>query len=415
MRPIRALATTLLVASLAIAGCGGHPTTSIKRSTPPRVAAPTITPASAIQPRAAKWTPITPRVEGWQRLPAAPISGRFMPAAVWTGRQMLVAGGTIPGAGSARLTDGAAYNPTTRRWQRIPDAPQAARGLASTAVWTGRQMLVWAGNSPDGPAVGAIYDPAKWSWRMMATSPLGPRESYTTVWTGRELLIYGGSSGDGIATPAAAAYNPASDRWRLLPMAPIASRVAHAAVWSGREMLVWGGYSVVNGRIVRFGDGAAYNPRTNTWRPIAKRTPGLSLAAAWTGSRMLVWTDNRTATGATKGALYDPTRNRWTPTTAGPAMTGDLSGPVWTGSELIAWDRGSTSGHVPSRGIAYNPARDTWRILPRGPLATRHGLGRLGAAVVWTGKQALIWSGWTTAAQDAPFTDGAAYRPGRTG
>jgi hypothetical protein len=88
-----------------------------------------------------------------------------------------------------------------------------------------------------------------------------------------------------------------------------------------------------------------------------------------------------------------------------------LSHPLWTGSELIAWERNSAGGQFANRGIAYNPARDSWRVLPRAPLATSNGLGRFGAAVVWTGTEALIWSGWTGAARDAPFTDGAAYRP----
>jgi N-acetylneuraminic acid mutarotase len=380
--------------------------TSAPSTTPP--ATVTNPPATTTQP-----TPTTQQVETWLRLAAGPISGRFAPAAVWTGHQMLVWGGDRRGRNPVSMLDGAAYDPATNRWQRIPDAPQAARGLAPAAVWTGSKLLVWMGNAPDGPAVGATYTPATRSWHLMAASPLGARESYTTLWTGSELLVYGGSSGDGLATPAGAAYNPAGDRWRLLPAAPIGPRVAHAAVWTGHEMLIWGGYAVVNGKTVRFGDGAAYNPRSNTWRPIAKRTPGLAQAAAWTGSRMLVWTDNRTTTGATTGALYNPASGRWTPITPGPAVTGDLSRPLWTGSELIAWERGgSGGGQVPNRGIAYNPARDSWRVLPDSPLATRNGLGRFGAAVVWTGREALIWSGWTGAARDAPFTDGAAYRPG---
>jgi hypothetical protein len=50
-------------------------------------------------------------------------------------------------------------------------------------------MLVWIGNAPDGPAVGASYDPASRSWQPIATSPLGARESFSTVWTGSELFV----------------------------------------------------------------------------------------------------------------------------------------------------------------------------------------------------------------------------------
>jgi hypothetical protein len=186
-------------------------------------------------------------------------------------------------------------------------------------------MLVWLGNAPDAPTVGATYDPARRPWRRIAPSPIGPRESFSTVWTGRELIVFGGSSGDGLPAPAGAAYDSASHCWRLLAPAPIATRVDHDAVWTGREMLLWGGR---DGRR-SFGDGAAYDPRADRWRPIAGR--GASpVAAPWTRTRMLVW-DAPSAGGRTTGALYDPGRDRgrrsptvrrWVPTApdrCGPA------------------------------------------------------------------------------------------------
>jgi N-acetylneuraminic acid mutarotase len=343
-------------------------------------------------------------VASWQRLPAAPIVGRFAPAGVWTGRQLLVWGGDTRGEHQVPTTDGAAYDPTTSRWQPIPPAPKSVRGLAPAAVWTGTKLLVWIGNAPDGPAVGATYDPARRSWQTIATSPLGPRESFSTVWTGKELILFGGTGGDTIASPPGAAYNPASNRWRLLPPAPQERWPQPTAVWSGSEMLVWGGHSVVNGKPANTGSGAAYNPQTNRWRPIAKRGRSGLLAAAWTGSRVLVWDDSPVVGAATTGALYDPTRDRWTPIRRGPAIPRDLSESVWTGTELIGWE-------ASNRGVAYNPARDSWRVLPRSPLATHNGRGRLGAVMVWTGTQMVIWGGWTGAFKDAPFPDGAAFQP----
>jgi hypothetical protein len=175
-------------------------------------------------------------------------------------------------------------------------------------------------------------------------------------------------------------------------------------VWTGGEMLVWGGSSMANGKPVDVGSGAAYNPQTNRWRPIAKRGRSALMTAAWTGSQVLVWDSSPVVGGATTGALYDPVRDLWTAISSGPAIRGDLSGSVWTGSELIGWESSN-------RGLAYNPARDTWRVLPRSPLATHDGRGRFGAAVAWTGSQVVIWGGWTGAFKDAPFADGAAYRP----
>jgi hypothetical protein len=186
-------------------------------------------------------------------------------------------------------------------------------------------MLVWLGNAPDGPTVGATYDPARRAWRRIAPSPIGSREFFSTAWTGRELIMFSRSSGDGLAAPAGAAYDPVSDRWRLLAPAPIAARLDHAAVWTGREMLVWGGR---DGRR-SFGEGAAYDPPADRWGPMAGRS-GSSVAAAWTGTRMLVW-DGSSTGGRTGGAFTtrcgtggrrSPAVRPWVPTApdrCGPA------------------------------------------------------------------------------------------------
>jgi hypothetical protein len=59
-------------------------------------------------------------------------------------------------------------------------------------------------------------------------------------------------------------------------------------------------------------------------------------------------------------------------------------------------------------GIAYTPAANSWSTLPAGPLARG---ARFGAAMVWTGREVVIWSGWSTGAASPPYRDGAAYRP----
>jgi hypothetical protein len=124
---------------------------------------------------------------------------------------------------------------------------------------------------------------------------------------------------------------------------------------------------------------------TGTWRaiapaPIAGRD---GAAAVWTGRQLLVW-DAPSAGGRTTGALYDPVRDRWTPIARGPALAANRSGPVWTGTQLVAWNGTGTGG------IAYAPATDSWSTLPPGPLVRGD---RTGAAVVWTGREVVIWSG----------------------
>jgi hypothetical protein len=44
---------------------------------------------------------------------------------------------------------------------------------AAAGDGAGSRMLVWLGNAPDGPTVGATYDPARRAWRRIAPSPIG--------------------------------------------------------------------------------------------------------------------------------------------------------------------------------------------------------------------------------------------------
>jgi hypothetical protein len=103
-------------------------------------------------------------------------------------------------------------------------------------------MVVYVGNSPDGPAARAVFDPRTNSWRRLPKGPLGAREQYASVWTGRELLIFGGHSGDTYGLPTAAALNPATGSWRQLKAldAVIGLATVNGALWNGREAFVAG-------------------------------------------------------------------------------------------------------------------------------------------------------------------------------
>src|SRR5437879_5985863 len=87
-----------------------------------------------------------PGADWWQVLPPAPVAGRFGTSAVWSGREVLFWGGqagadtgglhlpppTATGGlhlppPTATFADGAAYDPATPRWRRLPAAPTGAR------------------------------------------------------------------------------------------------------------------------------------------------------------------------------------------------------------------------------------------------------------------------------------------------
>jgi N-acetylneuraminic acid mutarotase len=119
-------------------------------------------------------------------------------------------------------------------------------------------MIVWGGttNHAAGSELGdgAKYDPVTDSWSPVS-SQMAPtaRSDHTAIWTGREMVVWGGLTG-GYAVNSGGSYDPVSDTWTDVPTtgAPL-PRWQHAAVWSGSEMIVWGGADDTGSQ---FGDGA---------------------------------------------------------------------------------------------------------------------------------------------------------------
>ena len=268
---------------------------------------------AAYDPAGDRWRPVSP----------SPLQARDGVASVWTGRELIVWGGGDLREG---FRNGAAYDPAADRWRPIADSP-IPRRAAPVVVWTGREMVVWGGVDPAlrvEYADGAAYDPAVDRWRPIAGSPLAGRTDAAAVWSGRELLVWGGSTLDSGLFADGAAYDPAADRWRALPQSPLDARTAMGAVWSGREMLVYGGIGFPGGdsgpldRIIErrtvlapVGDGAAYDPSTDRWRPLEPVTLlGRAFPiAVWDGEGMIVWGGLvvvSTPASASDGVRYRP-------------------------------------------------------------------------------------------------------------
>lgn len=146
---------------------------------------------------AAAYNPCT---DAWRRI--APLPTRYRGTiTAWTGREMLLVGG------SPRAGVGFAYDPRTDRWRTLPRmSGDNWWGGNSVSVWTGRRLLVFGGQvlpSRPGarvaPARGVAYTPATNRWSSLPASPLtGNLRDLTAVWTGRQMLVWT-SSGSGAA------------------------------------------------------------------------------------------------------------------------------------------------------------------------------------------------------------------------
>lgn len=301
----------------------------------------------------------------------------------------------------AAKVGGLRYNLSAQRWLGLPAAPISWRvDYASGKVQN--QVVIWGGTSDRGLLRdGASYQLATNRWRRLPTSPLRPRYGHTAVSTGRTLIFFGGATTPRLADPSSntgGTYTPGREGWRRIPRAPITGRRGHVAVWSGDEMIVWGGHAVERGGVPQrfFSDGAAFDPKGNRWRRIA-RAPFRATEdsfGVWAGDALFVF-------DGTRAALYDPRSNVWT--SAGPPPnTGVAYGGVWNGKHVLMWGPDSNTGVTSA--AAYNPSRNIWVSLPRGPLSARRNHVRL-----WTGRSLFLWGGCCKA--NSEHSDGAEYRP----
>jgi hypothetical protein len=308
--------------------------------------------------------------------------------------------------------DGAAYDPRTGRWRPVPPAPQAQAftvGDDRAAVWTGRELLLWGGDTPvtgaraDGamrPGDGLAYDPAAGRWRRLRPPPGVPLERARAAgWTGKELLVVDARAAELNATGGwlrGAAYDPAADRWRRLapsPRLPSGELLERTVLWAGTRLLVWSflDWPGANATAAGEPDEVAlwgYDPAADRWTvlpsPSARTRPLLARSAlAWTGADALAvqHTSVLRPDPAPFAGRYDPDRDRWTPI-ADPPLRVEFRTPgalVWTGAALVA-----------GGSHAYDPAADRWWPLPapgrwsftgQGPPVRRLGGGELAVLV----------------------------------
>ena len=231
---------------------------------------------------------------------------------IWSGSEVLAYGGAVQ---YSAVGGGARYNPATDTWTPMATTGQPGARMYAAHAWTGTHWLIWGGWGNGHANTGAIYDPATDTWRAMSTVGAPSARSFPEgVWTGTELIVWGGCDGAMGACPGVkndgAAYNPATDSWRPISnVGAPSARSGHAAVWTGTEMIVWGG--ATGGSFTpAVNDGARYNPTTDTWRsitPVGAPTPRAAFGSGWLVDKMVVW-----GTSA-NGGLYDPVADTWAP------------------------------------------------------------------------------------------------------
>jgi len=338
----------------------------------------------------------------WKPLPRAPIAGRIAAGTVWTGKEVLVVGG-VSGTEKTDVSDGAAYNPATRTWRKLP-AGSGVTGDVEAAAWTGHTAVFWAGNSPMGPVRGAVYDPSTNRWRRLPSGPLGPREGYWSAWTGKELLIVGGTSGDGFAGPVAAAVDPETGSWRVLKgLNTLVGLLQYGTFWTGSRVIIVGKRCVTPDRgstCTKYRPVfVSYDPATDTRRQLGTTSPpdadrGLISIGWYRHEALFLYAPTQRILG------YDPATGRWHAGAAAPctlSWSHTYWQTAWLGDRYVA-ACGKTSLQV------YDPARDRWTIVLAGPSPLN---SRSWSAIAWTGRELFAWSGTIYASGNPTPANGA--------
>src|SRR5438477_8488378 len=162
-------------------------------------------------------------------------SARRQHTAVWTGSEMIIWGGSGQGTDLNTgwkynpsvtspptptptplpyLNTGGRYNPKTDSWTGMSTGNTPDSRAFHTAVWTGKDMIVWGGTGGFLMNTGGKYNRNTDVWMATSTTnaPTG-RDLHTGVWTGGEMIVWGGIDSSGNLLNTGGRYNPGRDNW----------------------------------------------------------------------------------------------------------------------------------------------------------------------------------------------------------
>jgi hypothetical protein len=190
-----------------------------------------------------------PSANTWQAmsLTGAPVGRRYH-TSIWTGSEMIVWGGE----GNTQLNSGGKYNPLSDTWSATTTVNAPAPRDSHSAIFTGTEMIIWGGSNGTYPyylSGGARYSPSGDSWSPLTTNgEPGPRSDHTAIWTGREMILWGGSYLTGTLNTGGR-YDPAANTWKQTGTSGAPpGRYFHSAVWTGSEMIIFGASAASGGR-----------------------------------------------------------------------------------------------------------------------------------------------------------------------
>jgi hypothetical protein len=302
----------------------------------------------------------------WERLPAAPLSPREPGVALAIGGEALFIGGDDdpcpPSADCAARTpglrDGAAFDPASRHWKRIADAPVAFTFADSAVVGDSAYLMT------DG--VFLRYQRAADRWTRLPA----PRDAYRRelVAAGPRIVAYA-QAGEGHPAPDLV-FDPKRGRWAKLPGDPLPPSYARTMAWNGRELVLFTSESPPppespGSRKPSLVLAAAFDPDRATWRRLAD-SEILGGGARWFADHgRLILPALGSADGGEvnnwgrsypNGGILDVAANRWLPLPNAPEGEDEF------GAGVVAGGRGDFTA---IRGWVLDAAAEKWLRVPQ--------------------------------------------------
>lgn len=198
-------------------------------------------------------------------------------------------------------------------------------------------------------------------------------------------LLAAGCAGNGSLLDVRTPRTAPTGEWTTLPSPPLSPRAGAVGVWTGTEVLIVGGSDerpcpptaeCAPPTKPPLRDGAAFDPTTRTWHPIADaRLPLVGAAPTVVGPTVYFLTPSPGAAASRLVLLaYDTLTDRWR-TERWPHRPGYLL--VAAGGTLVAYRRNDTRA-LPD--LIRDPSTSTWAKLPDDPLSP-------------SGERSMVWAG----------------------